>query len=566
MKNYNGQALITLSYDDGKVNNYEVALPLHETYGIPASFAIIANRAVQPKYWSQHMSPMQIVDANQRGIEITSHGMMHQNKFTDLNATELDYELTESKRVLEGFVGSAETIDALCLPFSASNDDVRRAASEVYTFIRGHGGRLNDPLGVGPYVTSHGLRNYTTFEEVRKIIDQAVAEKKWLVLMLHGVVETDEAKGQYDISHKLLEQVLAYIKQLGTDRIQPVSFGDVKRLRESVKTLDTISEAATKTLPTTSKNPPSTSSKSRTLAEAPGYMITYHENEAANNTIVISFGGLPSKKTPRGFGSSFILKQGYDHIFVAQEAGSQYQQLSLEDFADIVLPHIHDKKVYTYGSSLGAYAALYYGGIINARIVASAPKNSAHPSMRKKKFEHVEFKHHELKDAPRSRERPIVFFDPHREEETKFIETCVKPAYPNAHYLEQPFAGHTVLKTMQHSGVLKEFITSYLERDEVIPFTLRKEDSYIWHAEKGRYLLANSRYEEAKRHFEESLSLQQNGEAAAGLVRVLLKSKQPEVAQDVIDNHYEITGGYKGISQGLRTSVQKRLNQLNKKA
>lgn len=559
MENYTGQALITLSYDDGKLNNYRVALPLHEAYRVPASFAIIANRALRPKFWSHHMNPMQIVDASRRGVEITSHGMMHQSKFTDLDATDLDFELRESQQILNGFVYNSDAVETLCLPFSASDDAVRTAASEFYTFIRGHGGRLNDPLGPDSYVTSHGLRNYTSFEEVQEIIDQAVAARKWLVLMLHGVVNEDHADGRYDISRSLLEQILSYVNELGSNRIQPVTFKDVKELRSAHR-------RPTEVKFETARTSTATKSRAHTIADAPGYLITYHKNPTENNIVVISFGGLPSKKTAKGFASNFILKQGYDHIFVAQEAGSQYQKLALDEFTRIVFPYIEGKKVYTYGSSLGAYAALYYGGAIDARIIASAPKNSAHPLMRKRKFEHVDFSHRELKDVPKSQNEPIVLFDPHREEESAFIEHWVKPAYPQAHYLEHPFAGHTVLNTMQHSGVLKEFITNYLEKDEIIPFTLRQEDSYIWHAEKGRYMLQHSRYEDAQWHFEKSLSLKQNGEAAAGLVRVLLKTKQPEQAQEVVDHHYDLTGDYKGLSQGLRRSVQRRLEQLNHKS
>lgn len=551
MDRYHNKALITLSYDDGRRNNYDIALPVHEAFKIPASFAIIANRAVDPDHWGRHMTPKEIVDANKRGVEITSHGVMHRAKFTDLSAEELEFELRESRRILEGFTGGDQPVDTLCLPFSASNKTVRTETAKHYAITRGHGGRLNDPLDDNGYVTSYGLRNSSTFTEIQELIDEAISKKKWLVLMLHGVVAESYADRKYDISVSLLKEILAYLDELGDNLIKPVSFSEIIKLRNEL----TVSKKPLK--------PSITDNRSYTLADAPGYLITYHKSNQEADTVVISFGGLPSKKTPTGFGSKFILKQGYDHIFVAQEAGSQYQELSLDEFRDAVQPYIEGKKVFTYGSSLGAYAALYYGGAVDAAIIASAPKNSAHPSMRKAKYSDIEFKHSELSEVPKSTIPPLVLFDPYREEESQFIEKWVTPAYSDAHLLQLPYAGHTVLNTMKESGVLKKFINTYVQKGEVISFKLREEDSYIWHAEKGRKLLKNERFGEARRHFEKSLELRQNGDAASGLVRALLKENQPDTAQQVISNHFNLTGGYKGISAGLRNSVEKK--RKNKK-
>lgn len=546
-KNSQDKALITFSYDDGRRNNYEVALPLHEEHGIPASFSIIANRATDPSHWKQHMNPREIVDASRRGVEITSHGVLHREKFTEMDHASLTYELEESKRMLDGFLPKGSSVKTLCIPFSASNDIVLGKASEVYSVIRGFDRRLNEPLSDDPYVASYALKNTTTFSEIKTLIDSAVAEKKWLVLMLHGVVEEETARRTFDITDSLLKKVLNYVDELGRDKIQPANFSDVVNLRQD-------KESKKFYTPNISR------SGAYTLAESDGFLITYHKNTQPSEKVGISFGGLPSKKTPTGFGSNFILKQGFDHIFVAQQAGSQYQELSVQDFVRAVKPYIHGKIVFTYGSSLGAYAALYYGGAIDAAIIASAPKNSAHPYMKKKQFSHIEFKHKtELGDVPKSRHQPIVLFDPHRSEDKKFINNWVKPAYPDANLLEFPYAGHTVLNTMQKSGVLKHFITTYLDNGEIVRVKLKEEGSYIWHAEKGRKLWSESRTQDAKNQFQRSLELGHNSEAAAGLVRVYLKERRPDLARQVVDTHYEKTGAHKGIPLALRQRIEESL-------
>ncbi|WP_201547473.1 hypothetical protein [Psychrobacter sp. Pi2-1] len=59
---------ITFSYDDGLIDNYDIALPLHDKYKIPASLAIIANRVNSPKYWDKFMNPYQVAHTDMRGL------------------------------------------------------------------------------------------------------------------------------------------------------------------------------------------------------------------------------------------------------------------------------------------------------------------------------------------------------------------------------------------------------------------------------------------------------------------------------------------------------------------
>src|SRR5690625_3482228 len=268
------RAFVTLSYDDGLINNYDLALPLHEKYGIPASFAIIAGRAVDPRFWTRHMNPRQIVDANRRGVEINSHGMLHEKKFTDLTYEELTYELKESQRILEGFLPGGQTVNTLCLPFSASNQEVREQASKYYAFVRGHGGRLNDPYHSGSFITSVGLRNHTTFTEIKDRIDTAARDKKWLILMLHGIQEGSKADRKFDIGSTRLEQILEYLRALGQDVIKPVPFDEMARLKQG----NTTSRPAERIY-----KPTITQKGAYTLAEAPGYLITYHKNRTPSN-------------------------------------------------------------------------------------------------------------------------------------------------------------------------------------------------------------------------------------------------------------------------------------------
>ena len=295
---------------------------------------------------------------------------------------------------------------------------------------------------------------------------------------------------------------------------------------------------------------------SRIIAEDDGYMITYHKNEEnASDKVVLSFGGAPSKKTQMGFGSRFILSMGYDHIFVAQEELSQYQKLSLEEFTESVSPVLDGKNVYTYGSSLGAYAAIYYGGSIDAHIIASAPKNSAHSSMKTRQFQDLDFMHKELSEVPKSSKRPLILHDPYRKIETDYINNHVLPVYPDSRVMEFPFAGHEVLRTLKESGVLKEFIATYIESGECIPVQLKTEDSHIWHTEKGRFYAKNLNLERAVTHFQKSVELSINKHNVSGLARLYFDMNELQKARTLINDYKNATGSLNGISPRLLKSL-----------
>ena len=85
-----------VSFDDGDITNYQYAYPLLKEFGLKAYFFILAGRVGNEGY----MNWRQISELNSAGMIIGSHGMSHRI-LTELNDEELDYELKESKKILE---------------------------------------------------------------------------------------------------------------------------------------------------------------------------------------------------------------------------------------------------------------------------------------------------------------------------------------------------------------------------------------------------------------------------------------------------------------------------------
>ncbi|WP_201511647.1 polysaccharide deacetylase family protein [Psychrobacter alimentarius] len=500
---------ITFSYDDGLKDNYEIAIPLHEKYSIPASLAIIAGRAGSPDFWDKYMTPYQIVDTDMRGHEIVSHGVNHKSKYIDLLPDELKYELKYSKSFLDGLISG--NIKAINLPFASYNESVLEETFNTYELVRVGGYKFNDINEKTHLIYSHPLSKNSDLIKVKRLIDKAVEKNKWLVIVFHSISDDPENSNLYTNSDVFLESLLAYSKDLmDKGLLKPILFRDV------IST--TVQSKIEKTLLPFPK-------EIETIADEEGYLITFYPSKINTNKLLITFGGLPSTKAPKGFGSDFALNNNYHHIFVAQSANSQYQKLSLEEFRKAVLPLCINMDVYTYGSSLGGYCAIYYSGAINAQAIAAAPKNSAHPTLKHNLKEPVEFLHTNMIDIPKSEKPPIIIYDPYQREENNFINNIILPAYPNSSLVKVPYSGHLVLQVMKDHGILKDFINNVVENNNIIEINYDTDNCYIWNFEYARVLVREHKNEEAIAYLEKSLAISNSKMAERLLEKVKGKTK-----------------------------------------
>lgn len=268
-------------------------------------------------------------------------------------------------------------------------------------------------------------------------------------------------------------------------------------------------------------------SRAETLADAAGYRITFHPAQNESSVLLITFGTMLSGLQSEGFGTNFAKKMAYDHIYVAQASDSWYQQLSREEFVAAVGRTVEGyERVVAYGSSLGGYAALYFGSTVRAQIVAGAPINWAHPLMEADEWRHVTFTHDDFSLLAPPALAPVVLYDPMRTSDRLFIETLITPAMDTRRFVHLPFTGHAVFVALRVHGLLNEFLVEIIERDTVINIDLKKEGSYIYHVNYGEYLLANKDVAGAELNFQRSLECEFNKPAARQLSKLLSSQKR----------------------------------------
>jgi peptidoglycan/xylan/chitin deacetylase (PgdA/CDA1 family) len=115
---------IAITFDDGELNNFEVALPILKKFGYIAYFFIIVGRVGRKGY----MSWEQIKKLHDEGMIIGSHGLSHQI-LTSLMESQIDEELRASKRTIE--VNLNIPIDTLSIPRGFCNDALIQKAYEL---------------------------------------------------------------------------------------------------------------------------------------------------------------------------------------------------------------------------------------------------------------------------------------------------------------------------------------------------------------------------------------------------------------------------------------------------
>jgi peptidoglycan/xylan/chitin deacetylase (PgdA/CDA1 family) len=122
---------VALTFDDGCDSDAAVAGPLLRSLGFPAAFFVNPARVGG----EGRASWDQLRGLAGEGFVIGSHGLDHA-LFDDLDPSELERQVTESKREIEGRLG--RKIDALSLPGGSGGGRARRAAQAAgYRFVLG---------------------------------------------------------------------------------------------------------------------------------------------------------------------------------------------------------------------------------------------------------------------------------------------------------------------------------------------------------------------------------------------------------------------------------------------
>jgi peptidoglycan/xylan/chitin deacetylase (PgdA/CDA1 family) len=193
------QALVSLTFDDGFRCQFEKALPILNSYGIPATFFLIANEDPTHDRWAGHLNDWWKIDWReddiamlkkliQDGHEIGSHSVTHH---PTKMAMQPDIEVRESKRLIEAWVGIK--VSSFCYPFYRSHGYLADAVKNAgYEQARGGG----TPPNYGPRASYYTISHNGTWDrfnvDCRQIsrsenVSGWIQPGRWHILTFHGI-------------------------------------------------------------------------------------------------------------------------------------------------------------------------------------------------------------------------------------------------------------------------------------------------------------------------------------------------------------------------------------------
>lgn len=131
---------IILTFDDGYLDTFELALPVLLEFDMRAVIFVMGNRDLLRADWDEKgggtgellMTNEQILKASSFGFEIGAHSMNHRS-LTELNEDELKNEVLNSKKSIESILD--KRIHSFSYPYGCTNQTVRRITRECgFTF------------------------------------------------------------------------------------------------------------------------------------------------------------------------------------------------------------------------------------------------------------------------------------------------------------------------------------------------------------------------------------------------------------------------------------------------
>ena len=197
--------LVTFTMDDGHKGQYLNAFPILSSRDIPATVYIIADRIESPYY----VNVSELHEMVAAGWEVGGHG---EYPLTEMSDDELEAEVRNSKQVLEshGF-----TPTSFAYPWGRYDNRVVSVVKQYYETAVGVSstglpytanelGSENDK----PWTQFGRYHIYGDTDEVLQYIDQAVAEKSWMIFFFHDCYED----GTVDGGSSLI-QIADYVKE-----------------------------------------------------------------------------------------------------------------------------------------------------------------------------------------------------------------------------------------------------------------------------------------------------------------------------------------------------------------
>ncbi len=213
---------VVFSFDDARLDTYTVAYPILKKYGFPFTVNVVSDFVINPQNYTcfgsgdnKSMTPRQLVECQNAGIEIACHGHRHKNDVQEVfdNLAALS-EFGLDKNLIVGFASPESFITADCtfgldtlvhdgvLKYVRSGIQTRREGL-FYTalsiverithskFLFRYLNRKNVISNAKWLLPSVAITKYTTVKQVLYFISK-LRDGESVILMFHSVLNKND--------------------------------------------------------------------------------------------------------------------------------------------------------------------------------------------------------------------------------------------------------------------------------------------------------------------------------------------------------------------------------------
>ena len=221
-----GQAMVTLTFDDGWKSIYTGANDLLKNNGLVATLYMLSDPLQNNGNYPDYMTVAEALAMQANGNEIGSHTVHHCDLSgvqtedptvcpTPIDVATIDKELADSKTYLESQFGP---VTSFATPYGGYNATALTEIQKYYASHRSVETGYNSVDSYNPYnIKVQNILDSTTPAEVQGWIDQAIATKTWLVIVYHEVkADTNAGTEDYSVTPANLATELSYLSQQQT--------------------------------------------------------------------------------------------------------------------------------------------------------------------------------------------------------------------------------------------------------------------------------------------------------------------------------------------------------------
>lgn len=208
------RGLISVTFDDGWVSQYNNALPILREHGITATNYITSDCVdVDPACMTQ----AQVQAFVERGDEIGSHTVSHPH-LTEITAAERNTELQDSQTSLRRMFGPSAATN-FAAPYGEYNRLTVESAQRYYATHRSTDSGFNTKNGFHRYgLVGQNVLAHTPLDMVQDWINSARANNYWLVLVYHEVGENRNG-GVFHVDTDTFQAEMRAVRNSGLETV-----------------------------------------------------------------------------------------------------------------------------------------------------------------------------------------------------------------------------------------------------------------------------------------------------------------------------------------------------------